>query len=74
MKNIKLLTITPVRLFSTSSCYLNINKHEKEPSMLEFASKTKPIHAFGTYDPKNVESDWYDWWEKIGVFKPSQNK
>ena len=23
-----------------------------------------------TYDPKNVETAWYEWWEKDGFFKP----
>lgn len=23
-----------------------------------------------TYDPKNVETAWYEWWEKEGFFKP----
>jgi valyl-tRNA synthetase len=23
-----------------------------------------------SYDPKMVESAWYDWWEKEGFFKP----
>jgi len=24
-----------------------------------------------TYDPKNVETAWYEWWEKEGFFKPT---
>ncbi|KAJ2450594.1 hypothetical protein EV183_004195 [Coemansia sp. RSA 2336] len=31
-----------------------------------------PKHNFAKYDPKVVESDWYDWWEKRGLFKPQR--
>lgn len=26
--------------------------------------------AFKAYNPKNVESSWYSWWEKQGLFQP----
>jgi valyl-tRNA synthetase len=26
-----------------------------------------------TYDPRSVEADWYDTWEKAGVFRPEHN-
>lgn len=26
--------------------------------------------AFKAYNPKNVESSWYEWWEKQGLFEP----
>ncbi|KAJ2621190.1 hypothetical protein GGI26_004359 [Coemansia sp. RSA 1358] len=29
-----------------------------------------PVHKFEKYDPAVVESDWYDWWQKRGLFKP----
>lgn len=25
-----------------------------------------------TYDPKEVEKDWYEWWEKNGYMKPQK--
>ncbi|HDS30511.1 MAG TPA: valine--tRNA ligase [Firmicutes bacterium] len=31
--------------------------------------KIKPLDG-RSYDPKEVESDWYDVWEKMGAFKP----
>lgn len=47
----------------------------------EFTDETKPGDkkilvsleehpAFKAYVPKNVESSWYSWWEKEGVFEP----
>jgi valyl-tRNA synthetase len=31
-------------------------------------------HAMNeTYDPQSVEADWYDVWEKAGVFRPEHN-
>ncbi|KAJ1739001.1 hypothetical protein LPJ68_005060 [Coemansia sp. RSA 1086] len=35
-------------------------------------SYAAPKHSFTKYDPKVVESDWYDWWEKRGLFKPQR--
>ncbi|KAJ1900702.1 hypothetical protein LPJ66_001297 [Kickxella alabastrina] len=32
---------------------------------------TAPVHKFEKYCPKIVESDWYDWWLKRGLFKPT---
>ena len=30
----------------------------------------KVVPMAKTYDPKNVETAWYEWWEKEGFFKP----
>ncbi|KAJ2849342.1 hypothetical protein IWW36_002700 [Coemansia brasiliensis] len=35
-------------------------------------SYVAPVHKFAKYDPKIVESDWYDWWERRGLFKPQR--
>ncbi len=37
--------------------------------------KTKKIKSLDgrSYDPKEVELDWYDIWEKMGAFKPEYN-
>ncbi|KAJ2549777.1 hypothetical protein EV175_004316, partial [Coemansia sp. RSA 1933] len=29
-----------------------------------------PVHSFEKYDPAVVEDDWYEWWQKQGLFKP----
>ncbi|KAJ2724672.1 hypothetical protein GGI07_001824 [Coemansia sp. Benny D115] len=29
-----------------------------------------PVHSFEKYSPKVVESDWYEWWQTRGLFKP----
>ncbi|KAJ2743080.1 hypothetical protein GGI20_004018 [Coemansia sp. BCRC 34301] len=31
---------------------------------------TAPIHKLDKYNPEVVESDWYDWWQQRGLFKP----
>ncbi|KAJ1853645.1 hypothetical protein LPJ76_004623 [Coemansia sp. RSA 638] len=31
-----------------------------------------PVHKFEKYEPKVVESDWYAWWEKRGLFAPKR--
>ncbi|KAG2734591.1 hypothetical protein G9P44_002597 [Scheffersomyces stipitis] len=46
----------------------------------EFVDETKPGEkkilvsledaAFKAYNPKNVESSWYSWWDKEGLFQP----
>lgn len=46
----------------------------------EFKDETKPGEkkvlvsldnpAFKAYSPKNVESSWYSWWDKQGLFQP----
>ncbi|ODV81984.1 valyl-tRNA synthetase [Suhomyces tanzawaensis NRRL Y-17324] len=50
----------------------------------EFIDETKPGEkkvlvsledpAFKAYNPKNVESSWYAWWESQGFFKPELTK
>lgn len=59
-------------------------KEKKAPApaapVPEFVDTTKPGEkkimvslddpAFKAYNPKNVESSWYDWWEAQGFFKP----
>ncbi|KAJ2659791.1 hypothetical protein IWW48_003306 [Coemansia sp. RSA 1200] len=30
------------------------------------------MHKFEKYDPSVIESDWYEWWQKQGLFKPSE--
>ena len=35
--------------------------HFKDPNVVPMAK---------SYDPKNVETAWYEWWEKEGFFKP----
>lgn len=54
-------------------------KKQAEP-IPEFIDKTVPGEkkilaslddpAFKSYNPKNVESSWYEWWVKEGVFEP----
>ncbi|CAI6521130.1 AIS_HP2_G0019760.mRNA.1.CDS.1 [Saccharomyces cerevisiae] len=54
-------------------------KKEVEP-IPEFVDKTNPGEkkilvslddpALKAYNPANVESSWYDWWVKTGVFEP----
>lgn len=54
-------------------------KQEKEP-IPEFVDKTVPGEkklmvslddpSFSSYNPKSVESSWYDWWVKEGFFEP----
>ncbi|KAJ1721132.1 hypothetical protein LPJ53_004317 [Coemansia erecta] len=36
-------------------------------------SKPAPVHKFEQYSPKVVEADWYDWWQRRGLFKPKPN-
>ena len=36
--------------------------HFKDPNVVPMAK---------SYDPKNVETAWYEWWEKEGFFKPT---
>ncbi|KAJ2420416.1 hypothetical protein IWW41_005811 [Coemansia sp. RSA 2522] len=31
-----------------------------------------PVHKFEKYEPKVVESDWYAWWQKRGLFAPKR--
>lgn len=31
-----------------------------------------PVHEFKKYDPKVVESDWYEWWQQRGLFQPKK--
>ncbi|KAI5966178.1 VAS1 [Candida pseudojiufengensis] len=56
-------------------------KPKKEiESIPEFKDETKPGDkkilvplddlSFKAYNPKNVESSWYSWWENQGFFKP----
>ncbi|KAK6203093.1 valyl-tRNA synthetase mitochondrial precursor [Scheffersomyces amazonensis] len=57
-------------------------KKEKAPAapIPEFIDKTIPGEkkilvslddpAFSAYNPKNVESSWYSWWDKQGLFQP----
>ncbi|CAH6720160.1 valine--tRNA ligase, mitochondrial [[Candida] jaroonii] len=57
-------------------------KKEKKPveAVPEFVDKTVPGEkkilvslddpAFKAYNPKNVESSWYEWWVKQGLFEP----
>ena len=59
------------------------NKKEKKPNtepMAEFKDTTVPGEkkklvsledpSFKAYNPKNVESSWYAWWDKKGFFSP----
>lgn len=58
-------------------------KKEKKPAAVvpEYHDPTKPgekkvlapldHEAFKAYNPKNVESLWYAWWEAQGFFKPA---
>ncbi|KAI8323212.1 hypothetical protein GQ54DRAFT_258560 [Martensiomyces pterosporus] len=32
-----------------------------------------PVHRFEKYSPEVVESDWYEWWQKRGLFKPQKS-
>lgn len=36
--------------------------------MLIVSGRTSPFPA--TYNPKDVENCWYEWWEEQGYFKP----
>lgn len=58
-----ILPILPTKRFSTLS---DINLHAAVKKELPSLDSSK----FGTYDPKVVESDWYNWWEQQGFFKP----
>ncbi|KAJ2808784.1 hypothetical protein H4R20_000642 [Coemansia guatemalensis] len=33
-----------------------------------------PVHTFEKYCPETVESDWYEWWQRRGLFMPKQSK
>ncbi|KAJ2237758.1 hypothetical protein IWW45_000643 [Coemansia sp. RSA 485] len=37
-----------------------------------YATTPPPIHKFEKYQPEIVESDWYSWWQKEGLFKPTE--
>lgn len=60
-------------------------KPKKEAEVIpEFVDKTVPGEkkilvslddpALKAYNPKNVESSWYDWWVKSGFFEPEFTK
>lgn len=47
----------------------------------EYTADTKPGEKKdisgefpSAYSPKYVESAWYEWWEKEGLFKPEYNR
>ncbi|KAJ2790489.1 hypothetical protein H4R21_006500, partial [Coemansia helicoidea] len=31
-----------------------------------------PVHDFEKYNPEVVESDWYEWWRRRGLFQPKK--
>ncbi|KAJ1733763.1 hypothetical protein LPJ61_001405 [Coemansia biformis] len=31
-----------------------------------------PVHDFEKYNPEVVERDWYEWWQRRGLFQPKQ--
>ncbi|KAJ2079476.1 hypothetical protein H4R24_003744 [Coemansia sp. RSA 988] len=33
-----------------------------------------PVHKFEKYCPETIESDWYEWWLRRGLFMPKQSK
>ncbi|KAJ1863023.1 hypothetical protein LPJ73_000625 [Coemansia sp. RSA 2703] len=37
------------------------------------ASKPPPVHKLEKYSAKDVEADWYQWWQRRGLFKPKPN-
>lgn len=52
-------------------------KKDKEPQSVLYTSKTKLGEKKDTkcqlpdaYSPRYVEAAWYEWWEKMGFFKP----
>lgn len=52
-------------------------KDTKEPQTVFYTSKTNPGERKDTecqlpdaYSPRYVEAAWYEWWEKMGFFKP----
>jgi valyl-tRNA synthetase len=60
-------------------------KEKKEIAPVpEYVDPTKPGEkkilasledpAFKAYNPKNVESSWYNWWDKQGLFAPELTK
>lgn len=55
----------------------NEEKKDKEPQTVLYTSTTKSGEKKDTmcqlpdaYSPRYVEAAWYEWWEKMGFFKP----
>ncbi|KAJ2858952.1 hypothetical protein FB639_005854, partial [Coemansia asiatica] len=42
------------------------------PFARRYATTPPPVHKFEKYKPETVESDWYEWWQKKGLFKPNK--
>ncbi|CCF55985.1 hypothetical protein KAFR_0A05500 [Kazachstania africana CBS 2517] len=66
---------------TTTNAAKKVKKPKKEVEPIpEFVDKTVPGEkkilvsledpSLKSYNPKNVESSWYDWWVKSGVFEP----
>ncbi|KAJ1822956.1 hypothetical protein LPJ75_000163 [Coemansia sp. RSA 2598] len=44
------------------------------PFARAYATTPPPVHKFEKYQPATVESDWYEWWQKEGLFKANNRK